>query len=573
MDKNAPTQVTLFLNGKEFAGEIVSVYVTHEIGGIPFLCAVLSLGADENPSCEPGMPVELKAGSGKQRESWFKGEVTSIGIGIRSGARLLRVEGRDKAHTLALGLRNALYLQKSDGEICKEILARHGVAATIPQTSSRHEQVQQALCTDWDFLLSRLQASGLAALVRDGALTAQKFTDIGKDGNVTLDAAAPVLELEAVRENRSWLQGVTVLAWNEEKQKVEESKAPDAKPSVPGKAPTGCGLVQTISVPRKMGAGEREGLGSGLLWQSHFGAVRGRVEVEGFFTVKPGQMLELKGMSPLAEGKGPVWGVRLSVEAGRCSTHIQFGYDFLESLRACHASPAGGLGGPLGGRAQVLNGLFPGKVLKIAEDPENGERIQVHIPLLHEEGKGVWARCAALYAGPGRGVVFRPEKDDEVLLGFIGADPRAPVILGALPSKAAASPDDLAARDERNLLKGIVSKKGLKILLDEDQKAVTVETPAKQLIRVCDKDGEISLRDKNNNSLLMDKNGITLKSWKDITLQAQGNIMVKATQNVKLNGLDVSLDAQKALAASGGAASELKAAGILTLKGGLVKIN
>ena len=147
------------------------------------------------------------------------------------------------------------------------------------------------------------------------------------------------------------------------------------------------------------------------------------------------------------------------------------------------------------------------------------------------------------------------------------------MILGALPSKAAPAPDDLAAKGENNPAKGLVSKNGLKILLNEEEKTVTVETPAKQSIRVCDKDGKISLRDKNNNSLILDKSGITLKSGKDIILQAQGNLALKATQAVKVSGLDVKLDAQKTLTASGCATAELKANAVLTIKGGLVKIN
>ncbi|MFT4300893.1 MAG: hypothetical protein QM579_03990, partial [Desulfovibrio sp.] len=103
--------------------------------------------------------------------------------------------------------------------------------------------------------------------------------------------------------------------------------------------------------------------------------------------------------------------------------------------------------------------------------------------------------------------------------------------------------------------------------------SLTLETPGKQSVCLNDKDGLISLTDKNGNSLSMDKSGIKLESNKDIVLQAKGNITLKATQNLQGEGLQVKMEGKQALALSGNATAELKAGDILTVKGGLVKIN
>lgn len=245
----------------------------------------------------------------------------------------------------------------------------------------------------------------------------------------------------------------------------------------------------------------------------------------------------------------------------------------LQILFQAEDAEKNGLGPVLQGALPLAGGLYPGKVIKVSGDPDKRERIQVHIPLLHEEGSGVWARAATLYAGNGRAVVFRPEKDDEVVLGFLGGDPRAPVILGAMPSKAAPPPDKLKAADEKNTLKVLVSKSGLTLLLNEEDKSFTLQTPAGQLLCINDKDAAVTLKDKNGNSLVMDKAGIKLKSDKDIMVEASGNISLKATRNFKVEGLQATVEGKQSLALSGVATAELKASGPLTIKGAIVRIN
>ena len=221
----------------------------------------------------------------------------------------------------------------------------------------------------------------------------------------------------------------------------------------------------------------------------------------------------------------------------------------------------------------MAHGLYAGKVLQLSGDPDKAGRVRVYIPPLHEAGEGVWARLAGWYAGSGRGSVFRPEKDDEVILGFQGGNPRAPVILGALPSKANPVPDPLAAKDEKNSVKGFIGKSGIKLLFNEEEKSLTLETPGGQSLILNDKDGAVTLKDKNGNVLKMDKDGLSLQSGKDVAIQARGDVAVTATKNIQAEGLDVNVTGKKGLALESKAMAELKAGAVLTVKGALVKIN
>ena len=96
---------------------------------------------------------------------------------------------------------------------------------------------------------------------------------------------------------------------------------------------------------------------------------------------------------------------------------------------------------------------------------------------MSDSEEGVWARLATLDAGDGRGTFFRPEIDDEVVVGFLDGDPRFPVVLGQCHSSAKPAPEP--AKDD-NHVKGYVSRSKLKLTFDDDKKVVVLETPARQ---------------------------------------------------------------------------------------------
>lgn len=569
-------EIALSCGGRDCSGQAVGITLVRELGRIPFLRASLNLEpGDKAAAFKPGAEVELKAGPEGKVRPLFKGVLTGLGLNRRSGENLLELEARDKAHALALGQNSALFLEKSDAEICKALLANAGVAADIPSTAPAHKQLQQVKTSDWEFILSRLWANALVPLVRDGKLTALRADKLGADNVLELDAEKDeILELELRQDHRAWLGSVTARSWDEAKQSERKKKSAEAAPKLAGGAAGSGKTAQELLIPHALEADELAGLGAGLLWRSRHGLVCGRVRLAGLAGALPGDGLKLKNISDLADGRAVIWGTRLELRPGACVLDLQFGCDFLGQLgQGLGQSAKNGLSGWLGGDLPQVAGLYPAKVLKLSGDPENGERIQVHIPLLHEEGQGVWARWAAPYAGSGYAVVFRPEKDDEVLLGFLGGDPRAPVILGALPSKAAPAPAALKAGDEKNKLKGWVSKSGLTLLLDEEDKSVSVKTPGGQSLVIDDKAGSVVLKDKNNNTVTLDKSGVTIKSAKDIVLEATGNLKLKATQNFSAEGLDASVQGQKALKLNGQVTGELKAGGPLTVKGAIVQIN
>ena len=71
------------------------------------------------------------------------------------------------------------------------------------------------------------------------------------------------------------------------------------------------------------------------------------------------------------------------------------------------------------------------------EDPEGRERIQVDFSFANQYNK-VWMRVMTPNAGSSdvvgtnRGMVFVPEKDDQIMVGFEYGDPNRPYVMGSM---------------------------------------------------------------------------------------------------------------------------------------------
>ena len=196
-----------------------------------------------------------------------------------------------------------------------------------------------------------------------------------------------------------------------------------------------------------------------------------------------------------------------------------------------------------------------GVVTALEGDPDGEDRIKCRLPLISTSDEGIWARLATLDAGKERGTYFRPEIDDEVVLGFLNDDPRHPVILGMCHSSAKPAPE--SAKDD-NHHKGYVSREKLKLTFDDDKKVIGIETPAGNTITLSEDSKGIALEDQNGNKITLDDKGITIESVKDL--------IVKASGDAKLSGSNVELSAQTAFKASGTSTSELSG-GMTTVKG------
>ena len=164
------------------------------------------------------------------------------------------------------------------------------------------------------------------------------------------------------------------------------------------------------------------------------------------------------------------------------------------------------------------NGVFPGVVADNV-DPENLERVKVHLPRLNvsgQKGDETWARMSTSMAGKNHEACSVPEVGDEVLVAFEAGDFRRAYVIGYL-CKGTKSPPETT--DTNNVL---ISRSGVKITLGEQngQECFIVETPAGQNLTLTDGPTSIGISDGNGNSVKFETSGVTVNARAKVTINA-----------------------------------------------------
>jgi len=124
-------------------------------------------------------------------------------------------------------------------------------------------------------------------------------------------------------------------------------------------------------------------------------------------------------------------------------------------------------------------GVYSARVINI-DDPQRQGQVQVQY-YWQEQGQTTWIRHLTPYAGADRGLFFRPEVGDEVLVAFEEGDPERPVILGSAWNMSDAIPNEdfWGGETHNNDVKRIVTKSGHRISLIDKQgeESIGIATP------------------------------------------------------------------------------------------------
>ena len=509
----------------------------------------------------PGTEVEVLAGPADDPVSLFVGVVVKQSLKVRDHvAPQLVVECRHKAVRLTVGRKSAYFLGQTDADVITALLDDAGVRADVESTRVTHETQVQYASTDWDFLLARAEANGRLVVTRGDAVSV-KAPALGA-ASLTLQFGATVLELDAELDARAQYAAVRSVAWDPAQQALVEKDA--AEPGIAGPGDLAASdLAAVVGLERLPLAGavtedEAQAWADAALLKSRLAKASGRVKCEGIGTVHPGDVVTLGGVGGRFGGDVLVTGVRHELDLVQgWKTHVQFGSTgpwFAEEHRVS-APPARAL-------LPAVSGLQVGVVVS-NEDPAGEHRVQVRMPLVSADADGAWARVASPDAGDDRGLFFRPEVGDEVLLGFLDDDPRHPVILGMLHSSARPAP--WQASDD-NHEKGYQSRAKMKLYLNDDTKILRLETPAGNSLTLSEEDQAIRIVDQHGNRIEMTADGITIESAKALTLKA-------ATALTLESGTALSAKGGTQLKLEGTAGAELSSTAVTKVKGSLLQLN
>src|SRR5215472_4350578 len=188
------------------------------------------------------------------------------------------------------------------------------------------------------------------------------------------------------------------------------------------------------------------------------------------------------------------------------------------------------------------NGLLVGVVTSL-DDPDRLGRVKVNFPELDNVSSD-WASLVTLMAGQKRGSVFRPDVGDEVIVGFLQGDMRAPYVLGAVWNKPDPPPAD-DGNPTQNNWRFITSRSGHVIrfddtkgaekveLIDKDGKRTVVLDSANKKVTVTADEGDVEVSAPNGDVSLT---GRTVHVHATTTLSLTGD------QGVTIAGLTVDIN-------------------------------
>ncbi len=512
---------------------------------------------------KPGVEIEVLAGYHGDESSIFKGIVIRHAIRVyKSRPSVLRIECRDKAVKMTVGRKSSYFYDMKDSEIMEELAGNAGLQPSIEATDVSHPHMVQFYATDWDFMLTRAEANGKLVVTQDGELIVGK-PDASGEPILSLSYGGNLLDFEAVSDARDQYSAVQSFAWDAANQEMFEIDGVDPAATTPGNLDSNnLASVVGLDTLQLKHAGqvkddELQAWADGEWMRSSYAKVRGRVKIQGIAAVTPGDVVELSGVGDRFNGKALVSGVHHEINSKNWETDIAIGLSpdcFGGAKKDVVEAKANGL-------LPGLSGLQIGLVTSL-EDPDGENRIQVRIPMIDPSEEGIWSRVSTLDAGENRGSFFLPEVGDEVLLGFLNDDPRNPVVLGMMNSSAKPAPLD--ASDD-NHEKGFVSRSEMKLVFNDDVNTITIETPNGNKVLLSEEDGGITLSDENNNTLVLNADGITLDSPADINIKAAGD--------VNIEGANITIAASAQFKGEGGSSAEISSGGSTVVKGSIVQIN
>jgi len=547
--------VTILSDGKEMNPSYVllSLDITKEVSRIPYAQLVLLDGdaaqqefaISNDDFFEPGKAIEIKLhyeGAADKKATVFKGVVVGHGVEADAQGSLLTVELKDAAVKLTLTRKSAVYRDKTDDKIIGEIISNSGLTeGTVAATQTKHPELIQYYCTDWDFILSRADAQGFLVMVDDGKVSLSEIAIKGQPKHSFEYGLSEIFNFEIEADAGRQYPDVQSIAWDVKKQEL--TKAAEAEDFTLSQGNLkGADIAKAVGVetytltsPVPLATEELQAWSDATMAKSRMSMIKGRIAVPGFGDIKLLEVMEVAGIGDRFNGKTLVTGIRHRVNNHHgWQTDVQFG---LPAERFAQRQDI--VDAPAAGLLPSINGLQIGIVDQFKEDPDKEFRVKVILPGIDEKKGTVWARLASPDAGKERGYFFRPEPGDEVVVGFFNDDPRQAVILGAMYSSKNTPPADVSELTAENKDKAIVTKKGSIIrFIDDAKSSVSIETPESNKILLDDDSQTVKISDQHGNEITMSKDGIEIKSAKDVKINAK-DVKIDASGNVEIKGQKV----------------------------------
>ncbi|PZF73389.1 type VI secretion system tip protein VgrG [Taibaiella soli] len=517
----------VFINETELSGEVLvaEISVSKQFNKIASAQVVFMDGSaadrdfplSDDDTYKPGNLIRIQLGYHGDVTTVFEGVIVKHAIKIKpNGASRLIIDAKDKAIALTGARKSAYYTDKTDSDVITQLAG--ALTPDVESTTMSHKQLIQYDVTDWDFLVTRAEANSMLVLTDDGKLIVKK-PDTSSTAVLVATYGDNIWDFDAEMDARRQVVSVMSTSWDYTQQQIEQSDKGQANFTETGNLSSDdlasvLGAEVNLIHPGHLTQEQLQNWSDAYAMRNHLSKAVGRMRVNGNSDVKPGTMVTLAGVGDRFNGAVFVTGVLHHFD-GSWYSNIQFGWN--EEL---FVKKEDVMNKPASGLLPGIYGLQIGVVLDL-DDPEGQYRVKLTVPTITSGNDGFWARVATLDAGASRGVYFRPQIGDEVIVGFLNDDPNEPIILGYLHSKDnKASP---LPEQEGQLQYGFVTQEGLKLVFDDTNKRLSMTVPTasgEKSIVINNDSGAFEMKDENQNTITMDASGITIQA-------GAGNVTIK----------------------------------------------
>ncbi len=547
-----------------------------------------------------GDPMEVLIPDAKNKHQVvMKGELTGVGIedSVRSkgpSSPALLLTATEPTHRLGAAAVYKAYLEQSYEDIIKDIAGRHKLKPKVDATGGPLPYVLQN-GTDLAMLSDIAARLGMEFFIDGDSLVVRVRK--GAKGPKLAFSDATLQHFSASYQAGGTPSKVEVFGWDPTQQKDVKGKSGKlAAPSPDLLGGTAPFLKDAYSKAQKT-FGQPLAVGTTPVWDDKeadalaesiaHGLVSGGLSVEGIGPsnpkVKPGGNVSVEGVGRRLKGDYYITSVTHRYRHGGDLTTT-----FRSGGHAVPDRPTVGQFAPGAPDGWGTNGLVLGVVTNI-EDEEGLGRVKVRYPSLGADAESNWARVIAPGAGDKRGLDVRPEVNDEVVVAFERGDTRTPLILGGVWSAKAKLPDAKSVKGGKVEKRSYSSRVGHTLEFSDGpdgakdgDKARYVEIKlgdGKTVVHIGEDGITIEAAKGMPITFKNDKASLSLTGSGDIVMAAE-NLKVDMKGDAKMKAKSVDIKGLMGTKIDGGpdlqlkgAQAKVEGAGMLTLKGGMVKIN
>lgn len=559
------------------------------------------------------------------KNSLFEGEITAIECHFTEDSKAtIIIRCYDVSHRLHRGRYNRSFINNSDSDIVNNIVKETGIEiGNIEPTSPIHDYLFQENQTNMEFLRERAFRLGFELYVqnnkfyfrkpKEGELLELQWLKHINNFRVRVSSAEQVNSVEV----RGWdyKQKKSIVATVEKEQVITENKngkGSNINSNFKNQKPPKMIVVNQPVFQEK----EAQQIAQAICNELGGDFICAEAKAEGNPDIRVGKIVDLKGAKYLTDFASPnpsyprnnsennqqnqrrnpssnssnIPQNNVNQGSGSSAEQNMGKYDgkyYITETRHLYNrrvyttdfTVRGLRGGNLLSLIAPSTRLQPAETLLVGivtdnKDPDNLGRVKVKFPTLTEEHNSNWARVVASGSANDRGFWCLPEVNDEVLVGFEHGDIHRPYIIGNVWNGKDKPPeninDTITGEKDRSKVrlrtlrtrtghtvqfveedKGS-SKAGIylyttgkhHVRINDSDRHIEIETSGGHKIKMDDQNRVIAIETSGGHKITMDDMGqsVSVESTMNMTLKAQGNIDIKAGGIITINGAMIKLN-------------------------------